>query len=302
MPSETNGAHADVIVVGAGLAGLCAARELVRRGVRCLVLEARDRVGGRTLSHRLGRDVIDLGGQWIGPKQHRLAALTAELGIERCPQYDSGTKILSWGGNIQRYQGDLPRLSILAQLELLWASKKLEAFQRELPPEGPWAAPRAKEWDSMTLETWKRRNMRTAGARLFLDIVTRAVLTSEPRDVSFLYFLNYLRSGQGLESLISIRGGAAGAVCRRRAADLAAPGRSTRAARYSFGACAIDRTACRWRDRPQRGWSVCGRAGHRGRATAAGRTDSLRVAAVGHARSNHSAHADGLRYQVRHRV
>jgi monoamine oxidase len=198
----------DVIVVGAGLAGLFATRDLTRRGVRCLVLEARDRVGGRTLSHRLGRDVIDLGGQWIGPKQHRLAALASELGIQRFPQYDTGTKILSWGGKLQRYEGDLPRLSLLAQLELLWASKRLEKFQRELPPERPWTAPRALEWDSITLETWKRSNMRSAGARLFLDIVTRAVFTSEPRDLSFLFFLNYLRSGQGLESLISIRGGA----------------------------------------------------------------------------------------------
>ena len=198
----------DVIVVGAGLAGLCAARQLVQKGMRCLVLEARDRVGGRTLSHRLGQDVIDLGGQWIGPTQHRLAALVAELGVARFPQYDTGTKILSWGGKIQQYEGDVPRLSLLAQLELLWASKRLEKFQRQLPAERPWTAPRAREWDSMTLETWKRRNMRTAGARLFLDIVTRAVFTSEPRDISFLYFLNYLRSGQGLESLTSIRGGA----------------------------------------------------------------------------------------------
>ena len=60
----------------------------------------------------------------------------------------------------------------------------------------------------MTLETWKRRNVRTAGARLFIDVVTRAVLTSEPRDVSFLYFLSYLRWGHGLEHLISIKGGA----------------------------------------------------------------------------------------------
>jgi monoamine oxidase len=198
----------DVVVVGAGLAGLCAARHLTRHGVRCLILEARDRVGGRTLSQQLGRDTIDLGGQWIGPTQNRLAALTSELGIERFPQYDTGTKILSWGGKLQRYDGDLPRLSMLAQLELLWASKRLEKFQRELSPDRPWAAPHAREWDSITLETWKRRNMRTKGARLFLDIVTRAVFTSEPRDLSFLFFLNYLRSGHGLESLISIRGGA----------------------------------------------------------------------------------------------
>ncbi|HEY1602953.1 MAG TPA: flavin monoamine oxidase family protein [Pirellulales bacterium] len=198
----------DVVVVGAGLAGLCAARQLTRQGVCCLILEARDRVGGRTLSQQLGRETIDLGGQWIGPTQNRLAALASELGIERFPQYDTGTKILSWAGKLQRYKGDLPRLSVLAQLELLWASKRLDKFQRELSPDRPWAAPHAREWDSITLETWKRRNMRTKGARLFLDIVTRAVFTSEPRDLSFLFFLNYLRSGHGLESLISIRGGA----------------------------------------------------------------------------------------------
>ena len=206
--TESSREAIDVIVVGAGLAGLCAARHLTRHGVRCLVLEARDRVGGRTLSHRLGRDTIDLGGQWIGPTQNRLAALASELKIERFPQYDTGTKLLSWGGKLQRYDGDLPRLSLLAQLELLWASKRLDKFQRELSPERPWAAPHAREWDSITLETWKRRNMRSKGARLFLDIVTRAVFTSEPRDLSFLFFLNYLRSGHGLESLISIRGGA----------------------------------------------------------------------------------------------
>jgi monoamine oxidase len=198
----------DVIIVGAGLAGLCAARQLVAQGFRCVVLEARDRVGGRTLSQRLGNDTIDLGGQWIGPTQNRLAALATELGVQRFPQFDTGTKILSWGSRLQRYNGDLPKLSLMAQLELLWASKRLEKFQREIPPATPWEARHASEWDGMTLETWKRRNLRSGGARLFLDIITRAVFTSEPRDLSFLYFLNYLRSGHGLESLISIRGGA----------------------------------------------------------------------------------------------
>jgi monoamine oxidase len=198
----------DVVVIGAGLAGLTAARELARRGANCVVLEARDRVGGRTLSHRLGEDTVDLGGQWIGPTQNRLAALAAELGIERCPQYHTGRKLLSWNGKLSSYDGDLPNLSILAQLELLWADRRFKKFASQVPPEAPWRAARALEWDSMTLETWKRRNMRSGGAKLFLDIVTRAVLTSEPRDVSFLFFLSYLRWGHGLESLISIPGGA----------------------------------------------------------------------------------------------
>ncbi len=199
---------ADVVVVGAGLAGLCAARELVRRGATCVVLEARDRVGGRTLSQPLAGETIDLGGQWIGPTQNRLAALAKELGIATFPQYHSGRKLLSWGGKLSSYTSDLPRLSLLAQAELLWTDYRWKSYQREIPPDAPWNAPHADLWDGMTLETWKNRHLRSAGARLFVDAVTRAVLTSEPRDVSFLFFLSYLRWGNGLESLISIKGGA----------------------------------------------------------------------------------------------
>ena len=198
----------DVIIIGAGLAGLCAARQLMLRQVECQVVEARDRVGGRTLSQRLGGETIDLGGQWIGPRQNRIRALAAELGIATFPQFHDGKKLLSWGGKIQTYRGDLPSLSPLAQLELLWNDYRLRSHWRTLPAERPWSAPRAAEWDSQTIETWKRRHLRSRGARLFIDMVVRAVLTSEPRDVSLLYFLNYLRAGHGLESLISIAGGA----------------------------------------------------------------------------------------------
>ena len=197
-----------VAIVGAGLAGLFAARTLVQRGTSCTVLEARDRVGGRTLSEPLGGAMIDLGGQWIGPRQPRLAALAAELGIQTFPQYHAGTKLLSWNGKLSRYDGDLPRLSLWAQLELLLTDRRWKRYLREIPPEAPWHAPRAAEWDGMTLETWKNRHVRSAGARLFIDVVTRAVLTSEPRDVSLLFFLSYLRWGEGLESLISIPDGA----------------------------------------------------------------------------------------------
>ncbi len=177
-------------------------------GKSCVVLEARDRVGGRTLSQSLSGEVIDLGGQWIGPTQNRLAALARELNVATFPQYHTGRKLLSWNGNLTSYEADLPKFSLLTQLELLRADWKLKKLAREIPAEAPWRAPRAAEWDGMTLETWKQRNVRTAGARLFIDVVTRAVLTSEPRDVSFLYFLSYLRWGHGLEHLISIKGGA----------------------------------------------------------------------------------------------
>jgi len=211
QPTSTHtetGQALDVVIVGAGLAGLCAARRLAELGASYVVLEARERVGGRTLSQSLAGGMIDLGGQWIGPTQHRLAKLAKEFGVASFPQYHSGTKLLSWGGKLQRYNGDLPKLSLWAQFELLRTDRRWKKFASQIPPDAPWKAPHAAAWDSMTLETWKQRHTRSAGARLFIDAVCRAVLTSEPRDVSLLFFLSYLRWGEGLESLISIPRGA----------------------------------------------------------------------------------------------
>jgi monoamine oxidase len=198
----------DIIVVGAGVAGLVAARQLHRQGTRVTVLEARDRVGGRTLSQQVGKEVLDLGGQWIGPTQDRLAALARELGVRTFPQHHAGLKMLSWGGKLRRYSGDIPWMSPLALYELLRMRGRLVRMASQVPPDAPWNAGRGLEWDSFTLETWKQQHLRSQGAKVFLDIVTRAVLTSEPRDVSFLYFLSYLRWGHGLDCLISIPKGA----------------------------------------------------------------------------------------------
>ncbi|HTM54681.1 MAG TPA: FAD-dependent oxidoreductase, partial [Pirellulales bacterium] len=119
--SDSFDAPLDFVVVGAGLSGLCAARDLVRAGRNCVVLEARDRVGGRTLTQSVDGEMVDLGGQWIGPTQNRLAALARELGVTTFPQHHAGRKLLSWAGKLSTYSGTLPRLSPLAQWELFWA-------------------------------------------------------------------------------------------------------------------------------------------------------------------------------------
>ena len=152
--ADSEHAPVDVVIVGGGVAGLTAARRLARRNVSFVVLEARDRVGGRTLSQKLGRDWIDLGGQWMGPRQERLKALAGELGVHTFPQYCAGKKILSQGGKILTYKGDLPWLSLRAQWELLMADRRLKSYLKDLPLEAPWTARRALEWDSQTVETW----------------------------------------------------------------------------------------------------------------------------------------------------
>src|SRR3954452_6329601 len=108
---ESRAMDADVIVVGAGLAGLAAARGVQRRGRTAIVLEARDRVGGRTLNHPIGDGkVVEVGGQWIGPGQDRIAALAKQLGVATVPTHATGENVIEFDGALKCYRGTIPRI------------------------------------------------------------------------------------------------------------------------------------------------------------------------------------------------
>jgi monoamine oxidase len=147
--------EADVCVVGAGYAGLTAARRLAQAGLTVAVLEARERVGGRTHTETLPGGVwIDHGGAWFGPGQDRAYALASEVGAETYPTYSAGRSVYVHGGKASRYRGDVP-LSVgpLQLLSLGVAMKRLERMAGTLPMDAPWDAPRAERWDAMTLAT-----------------------------------------------------------------------------------------------------------------------------------------------------
>ena len=92
-------AGADVVVVGAGFAGLSAARDLVRLGYNVVVLEGRDRVGGRSATTTIADTPVDLGGTFVGPTQDEVLALAAELGCETVPTYSRGKNLIRWRGS-----------------------------------------------------------------------------------------------------------------------------------------------------------------------------------------------------------
>jgi monoamine oxidase len=213
--------EADVAIVGAGLAGLVAARRMAAAGARPLVVEARDRVGGRLLNEEIGDGkVVEVGGQWIGPTQERLAALAAELGVGTFPTHDEGRHLIEMDGKLASYCGALTdarvglvrelsrAISPLALADLERARARLDRMAREVPLEEPWMAPRAVDWDSQTFATWVQCNTRTEGARRLFELATEAVWAAEPGDVSLLHVLFYTHSGGGFNTLIGTGGGA----------------------------------------------------------------------------------------------
>jgi monoamine oxidase len=213
---------ADVVVVGAGLSGLQAARQIEAAGRSVIVLEARDRVGGRTLNHDLGPSypgkVVEVGGQWIGPTQDHLRQLAQELQIPTYKTYNSGNYLFYESGRLTPYTPTGPFGAIPpdyeAALELETVLLKLDAMAKTVPLGAPWTAPESGSWDGMTAETWKLANVLSAGARGLIDLAIEAVWACEPRDVSFLHVLFYIHSAGNettpgtFERLINTAGGA----------------------------------------------------------------------------------------------
>jgi monoamine oxidase len=199
----------DVVVVGAGLAGLAAARGLRATGCQVVVLEARDRVGGRTLNEPIGDGkVVEIGAQWVGPTQDRVLRLIGELGLETFPTYMEGESVFERGGRLSRYSGTIPRVNLVGLAEVGLLLRRLNRMARQVPPEAPWRASKAAEWDSQTFATWMHRNVRTGVARDALRLAIIGVWAAEPRDVSLLHVLFYIRSAGSIEMLTDAEGGA----------------------------------------------------------------------------------------------
>jgi monoamine oxidase len=197
------------IVIGAGLAGLAAARALARAGRQVQILEARDRVGGRTCTIKAADGTpVDIGGQWVGPTQDRALQLIGELGIETYPQFHAGRKQLKLCGKRSSYRRTIPSLPLHNLLDLQLNLSRLEWLARKIPAAAPATAAQAGRWDAISAADWMHRHAHSRKVFNLLRAATHAVFATEPEEISFLQFLFYLRSAGGLMRLVEIPNGA----------------------------------------------------------------------------------------------
>lgn len=184
----------DVVVVGAGIAGLVAARKLARRGRTVLVLEARDRVGGRVLNHHLRTGgTIEAGGAFVGPTQGHLLRLARELGVAHFPEYVDGNNVyVSSTLGRQEYTGTVPPDPTIL-LDAAIALGQLDEFAAGMSVDAPWRHPRAAEWDAITLGQWIRANtVNSAGIDQLIRSWTQPTFGADPDQLSFLYVVHYI--------------------------------------------------------------------------------------------------------------
>ncbi len=190
LSTESDTVEFDVVVVGAGLSGLTAARALEEAGHSVVVLEARDRVGGRNYDIEIAPGVVvELGGEWTGPGQTEVQALAEELGIKLFPAYAQGNNLYYRNGTLTPYSGDIPPASGASLGELLQIITTLNTMAESVPADTPWTAPQAGEWDSQTIATWIADQNFTEEAAFLGGVAIRGVYGEEASQISLMDLL-----------------------------------------------------------------------------------------------------------------
>lgn len=219
----------DVVVIGAGYAGLAAGLALQKAGKNILLLEARNRCGGRILTEYFSeQDYTDLGGQWIGPGHERMYQLAAEFGIDTFHTYDSGKSKLLLNSKIKHYKGLIPPLPLFALLSLDRAISKINKLAKNIDLEHPYQSPNAAKWDAMSLQDWMNSQMKSETARKMFAVATEAIFATDASTISFLHALFYIKSNTHLDFLMNVNKGAqqdrikggAQSICFKMAAAL----------------------------------------------------------------------------------
>jgi len=199
----------DVAIIGAGLSGLTAARMLHEGGKKIIVLEAQDRVGGRTWSQPIGQNsFIDIGGQWIGKGHERMYQLAAEAGIKTFPTYTTGKSIFRQEGENKIIKGSTPPLGLWSLLASQKMVNRFDYAASKMSLDAPWSYPDAAVMDQLSLGEWIDQTTVNQKARMLMKLAAEGELCMPAENISLLQALSAAKATGSLKQAEKVEGGA----------------------------------------------------------------------------------------------
>lgn len=192
----------DAVIVGGGLSGLSAAKELASKNKTYVILEARDRVGGRVynkpLQHQDG--VVEVGAEFVGPTQDTVLALAKELGVGTFSTYNKGDNIL-WQNNKHKtfpadgLMGAVPPEDPITLLQISQLQSELDKYAKKIDINAPWDFENAEEFDAKSAQDWIDEHHVTKAAEAVLTLALVEIFSAAPADLSLLYVIFYIAAG-----------------------------------------------------------------------------------------------------------
>ncbi|GAB3302616.1 NAD(P)-binding protein [Epidermidibacterium keratini] len=197
----------DVVIVGAGFAGLSAAERLVSMGKSVRVVEGRDRVGGRSLTGEVAGVKVDLGATWVSRRHTAIRGLADRVGCTTTDQFAQGRNILWMAGKRRTYSGTIPKVSPLALVDMARVQSALAKLVSTIDIDAAWESPRANELDAISFGQWLDQKHAMSATRALMTVVSKVQWGCTPGDVSLLHALRYIRAAGGVDHMLDVEGG-----------------------------------------------------------------------------------------------
>ncbi|MFJ6378763.1 flavin monoamine oxidase family protein [Kitasatospora sp. NPDC092039] len=203
----STGTAVDVVVVGAGFAGLSAAERLAGEGRSVLVVEGRDRVGGRSLSGEVAGVRVDLGATWVARRHTAVRDLASRVGCSTTGQFDQGRNVLWMAGRRRTYSGTVPKVSPAALVDMARVQTALNKLVASVDVDAAWESPGAGRLDAVSFGEWLDRKNALPSTRALMTVVSKVQWGCTPGDVSLLHALRYIRAAGGIDHMLDVEGG-----------------------------------------------------------------------------------------------